>query len=124
MYDAIRFTIDGSEAAEAATEQAIGQAQAFDATLHILYVVEVEAFAPMQITLGSVMDRLEDEVSSIIQDVAEQTEAAGVDVVSEVTPGIADGEILAYADEQDIVLIVMETHGRRGGGSTASCLGV
>jgi nucleotide-binding universal stress UspA family protein len=37
-----------------------------------------------------------------------------MDVVSGITQSIADEEILAYADEQDIGLIVTGTHGRRG----------
>lgn len=114
MYDAILLPTDGSEAAEVAIDQAIGQAQAFEATLHVLFVVEVEATAPMQITLGSVADRLEEEGSGMTNRIGEKAEAAGVEVVTEVTHGVADEEIIEYATEQDIGLIVMGTHGRRG----------
>ena len=67
----------------------------------------------MQATLGSVMDRLEQEGSLITRRVAEQALGTGMDVVSGITQSIADEEILAYADEQDIGLIVTGTHGRR-----------
>jgi nucleotide-binding universal stress UspA family protein len=49
MYDAILFPTDGSDAAEAATEQALGQAQAFDATLHLLYVVKSKLSPPCRL---------------------------------------------------------------------------
>lgn len=114
MYDAILVPTDGSDAAEAAVDQAIGQAAAFEATLHALFVVELAAVSPMQITLDDVVSRLEAEGEATTARIAEAAEAAGVEAVTDVRHGVADEEILDYAETHDVGLIVMGTHGRRG----------
>ncbi len=114
MYDAILVPTDGSDAAEAAIEQAVGQAVAFEATLHALFVVELAAASPMQITLDTVIHRLEAEGERVTGRIAEAAEAAGIEAVTSVRHGVADEAILDYVEEQDVDLVVMGTHGRRG----------
>ncbi|MFB6352941.1 MAG: universal stress protein, partial [Halobacteriales archaeon] len=101
-------------AAEEAIEQAVGQAAAFDATLHALYVVELQATSPMQLTLDTVIDRLEAEGADRTAEIAEAAESAGVEAVTDVRHGVADETIVDYVRAHDIDLVVMGTHGRRG----------
>lgn len=94
MYVAILMPTDGSDAGEAAIDQAIGQAAAFDATLHALLVAELEAASPLQITLGDVADRIEAEGETVAAQIAETADAAGVSAVTAVRHGMADETIV------------------------------
>lgn len=114
MYDAILLPTDGSEAAEAAIEQAIGQASAFGATLHGVFVVELAVKTPLQITLDQVIEQIEADGEEYISRIAAAAEAAGVEAVTSVEHGMADEAIVNYVDAHDIDLVVMGTHGRRG----------
>lgn len=114
MYNAILIPTDGSEAAEAAIEQAVGQAAAFDATLHVVFVVELAATSPLQITLDDVIDRIVADGEEHVRRIADSATAEGVETVTSVEHGLADEAIVDYAAANDIDLIVMGTHGRRG----------
>lgn len=114
MYDAILLPTDGSDAAEVAIDHAIGQAVAFDATLHTVFVVELATTAPMQITLDRVVEQLEADGEAAVSRIADAAAEAGVDVVTSVEHGLADEAIVDYVEERDIDLVVMSTHGRRG----------
>lgn len=114
MYDEILIPTDGSDAAEAAVEQAVGLAAAFDARLHAVFVVELAATAPLQVTLDHVIEQLEAEGEAVVGRIADDAAGAGRDVVTSVEHGVADEAIVDYAADHDIDLIVMGTHGRRG----------
>lgn len=114
MYDEILIPTDGSDAAEAAIEQAVGQAAGFDARLHVVFVVELAATAPLQITLDQVVEAIEKEGEAIVERIAETASKSGVEVVTSVEHGVADEAIVDYVGDHDIDLVVMGTHGRRG----------
>jgi nucleotide-binding universal stress UspA family protein len=114
MYNRILVPTDGSDVAETAAKTAIGLAQQFDATLHVIHILE----------LGSLPPGFEDEAASELahrgeqatQSLAELATEADVDVTARV---IEDGlpthrAILAYAEKHDIDCIVVGTHGRNG----------
>ncbi len=114
MYDRILCPTDGSPGATAALDRAIDLAVRYDADLHVLYVVEeimpvVDAADP---ELGV---KLREHGDRILSKAAERAGAAGVDDVERtVVGGTPHRRILAYADEQDVDLIVMGTDGRTG----------
>lgn len=114
MYDSIMLPTDGSEAAEIAANQAFKQAELNDATLHVVYVLEVDATGPMQINVDDITDRLKERGEQVTKRVEELAESADIDVVTSVLRGNADEEIVDYVSEHGIDLIVMGTHGRRG----------
>jgi nucleotide-binding universal stress UspA family protein len=114
MYDRILVPTDGSECADAAATEAVDLAATFEAALHVVYVVDVAAL-PSTIDVGYVSEALEDAGEEAIERVRDRAAAAGVeDVETEVVYGTPHRSILQYADEADVDLIVMGTHGRSG----------
>lgn len=114
MYEQILVPTDGSEGTERAIEQAIGIAETYDATLHVLTVIGVDATYPVDFNMDRVIDAMQEQATTAIEDVRTRAEAAGVDVVTAVRRGTPHVVIGEYADEEGIDLIVMGTHGRTG----------
>jgi nucleotide-binding universal stress UspA family protein len=112
VYDDILVPTDGSEAAAEAVERAIDLATTYDARLHVLYVVEPVYTADFDVQ--GVMDALEAEGREATAAIAERADAAGIEATSAIEFGTPHREILAYADEHGVDLIVMTTHGRTG----------
>lgn len=114
MYDRILYPTDGSEGAEAALEHAIDHALQYDASLHVLYVIE-ETIPAMEAGAPDVLEALEERGEEVITDVRERALEAGVkSVQASVAAGSPYRQIHTYTTEADIDLIVMGTHGRRG----------
>nr|WP_240550496.1 universal stress protein [Halomicrobium salinisoli] len=109
---------DGSEAVRPAEETAIELARIHDATLHILYIVD----QPTSLSgtgegvpgLDNLLDALEQEGQEATGDVATQAEDRGIETTTAVQRGNPHDDILTYAEENDIDVIVMGTHGRTG----------
>ncbi|PSQ48576.1 universal stress protein [Halobacteriales archaeon SW_7_65_23] len=137
MYANILYPTDGSESAEAAIEDVRDLAETYDATVHVLYVVDTthaglgsdpdQEKAPGMVghpeggTAGMVGDRstaeevqrtLERQGESIVEEAREQL--GDVDATTAVRAGVPYEAILDYAETEDIDLIVMGTHGRTG----------
>ncbi|MFC7136201.1 universal stress protein [Halobaculum litoreum] len=112
MYDRILVPTDGSDAVDPAVDRALDLAATYDATLHALAVVE--PIYTVNEGLGSIFDTLESDARAAVAAVAERGEAADVTVVTATRTGVPHGEILDYADEEGVDLIVMGTHGRTG----------
>ncbi|QLG27488.1 universal stress protein [Halorarum halophilum] len=114
MYDDILVPTDGSAAADAAVEHAVTLAERFDATLHALYVVDSTAYSSLEAGSQMVAEALEDEGEAAVDRIAAAANDADLPVVESVVSGTAYRSILEYAGEEDIDLITMGTHGRRG----------
>lgn len=114
MYHDVLFPTDGSEGASAALEHAIDHALTYDATLHVLYVVE-ETYPALEAGPADILDDLRAEGEAALENARERATEAGVESVrGSVTGGSPYRNILQYAEEQGVDLIVMGTHGRRG----------
>ncbi len=114
MYDRILFPTDGSDGAEAALEHAIEHAVAYDATLEVLYVIE-ETLPVLEAGAPDVLDALEKQGETVLEDARERANKAGVESVqASIAGGSPYRQILEYIDDRDIDLVVMGTHGRRG----------
>jgi nucleotide-binding universal stress UspA family protein len=112
MFDRILIPVDGSGPAQNAARLGIELAVEHDATVHGLYVVE-----PVTITeggTGQIIEAMQETGKEIVSDLAEQAEAEGLTAVTDVKTGVAHNEILEYAEENDIDLLVLGTHGRTG----------
>jgi nucleotide-binding universal stress UspA family protein len=114
MYHDVLIPTDGSDAADAAVAHAIDHAVRYDATLHVLHVVDSVAVPPTP-NGGRVLEALEQQGRAAIKRVAQRAGDAGVDTVeSAVASGPPHTSILDYVDEHGVDLVVMGTHGRRG----------
>lgn len=100
MYEDVLVATDGSDVADTATEQGIALARGPEATVHVLSVAPDDERRPLH--------------EEFTEAVAEEARDAGRVVESTVREGRPADEILAYADERDVDLLVMGTHGRTG----------
>lgn len=141
MYDTILYPTDGSNGASAALEQALGLAQRYDATVHVLFVVDSEHVESGMVsrkgdrqervtgmmkrdekTVGEgsmsrnedLADVLERRGHQLIDETASRLAEAGCETTTIVREGDPVQVITDYAEDNDIDLITMGTHGRRG----------
>jgi len=115
MYDRILVPTDGSKGTTRSLEHAAAIARDNDATVHALYVVDQRLYrAASRDTKDEVIASLEEEGEYALDDAVTRLEENGVDVVTARREGIPYKSILSYADEEDLDLLVMGTHGRTG----------
>jgi universal stress protein A len=113
----ILVATDFSAASQAAVEYGTDLASAFDATLHLLHVVTEPlhetwaCYAPGQDFL-KVVDELKGQALTGMRRLAPPATRGRATVVA--TWGDPSDEILKYARQHQIDLIVCGTHGRRG----------
>jgi universal stress protein A len=111
------FSDPSYEALKAADELAAH----FGATLHIINVVPLVPIveAPIGVesasfNVASYQQELEGQAQKSLKNMAEQKITLGVTAVTEVLIGNAAGEVIRYAGENRIDLIVIATHGLSG----------
>lgn len=114
MYDEILVPTDGSDAATRALDHALDIAGQYDARIHALYVVDANAYSTLETGTDVVISALEEEGNEAVDAVTDRATTAGVETVTEVSTGTVHRNIIDYADEHGIDLIVMGTHGRQG----------
>lgn len=116
MYDDILVPTDGSEGVEEAVEHARDIATKYDARVHVLYVVNTSTYSslPADSNWETIVNALEEEGERSTSDLAQRLEDDGIEVVREVVDGVPHREILDYADDNGVDLIVMGTHGKTG----------
>lgn len=116
--DSILLPTDGSEPAEAAAARGVDLAEQLDATVHCFSVAdetvagELDALVPDR--NGGSADSLTDKADDNVERVAATATDCDVDCVSATATGDPAEEIVAYADEQDLDMIVIGSHGRGG----------
>ncbi|SFR57399.1 MULTISPECIES: universal stress protein [Halorubrum] len=113
MYDEILVPTDGSEAVDRALDHAVRLATDHDATLHALYVVDQRiATANSGDLHDDVVEDLESQGETAVDAVADAAAAAGLDAETHIAHGTPDTEIVEYADEAGIDVIVMSPEGK------------
>jgi nucleotide-binding universal stress UspA family protein len=121
MYDNILIPTDGSEESEAAVEHGVELAKAFDAKVHALYVIETQATYILTAELGDAeMEEYRDYGEGVVSDLANRAAEQGLDATGVIKTGKIAEEIVEYAEDNEIDLIVL---GRRGRGSIEQYLG-
>ena len=114
MYRRILLPTDGSPQADEAAEHAIDLAARYDATLHVLFVVDTAAL-PLDVHSEGLFERIEEEGRLSMDEILTRAHERGVDpVVTDVVRGSPAAEIIDYVPANDVDLIVMGTHGRHG----------
>ncbi|MFC7166369.1 universal stress protein [Halospeciosus flavus] len=113
MYDTILVPVDGSAPSNAAVDEAVELAGAFGATVHFLFVVDVEGFA-LDEHAGSLVEQLHRQGEHAVEEARETAERQDVTAFGEVREGVPHRTIVRYAEEIDADVVVMGTHGRKG----------
>jgi len=119
MYDRMLLPTDGSEGVDRAIDHAIDAAGRYDATLHVLYVVDsdiVNAYPGDEFVDGAegASQTLEERGREAIDAVAARADEAGVETVTEFVYGTPHERILGYIDDEEIDLTVMGSKTRSG----------
>ncbi|MEF8808205.1 universal stress protein [Natronomonas sp.] len=117
MYDRILLPTDMSAGVDRAVEHAIDAAERYDAELHVLYVVDAEAYSSYPgdeyvHEFEGLESALEQAGREAVEAIAEQAEAAGIDTETVINHGVPHEEILKYIDEADIGLTVVGSKNR------------
>lgn len=112
MYDHVLVPTDGSASVRQAVVHGSAIAARFDATLHALSVIPEGPYGSLEGERA--LAKLEDDAERAVERVESEVAPKGVSVVTAVWRGVPDEEILAYADGNDVDMIVMGTHGREG----------
>lgn len=115
-YDGTLLASDGTDASEAAVDHTVRFADAFRATLHVVYVLDATEHPPGVEDPGE-NPELEAKRERALTVPTERAEAAGIEVTSVAVHGEGGGisdTIVAYAREHDVDFVVMGTHGRSG----------
>jgi nucleotide-binding universal stress UspA family protein len=114
-YEDVLVTTDGSDLAAEAGPYAVDVARRFDASLHVLNAVDVQAEAGV-FDAGGVdgeyVERLESRGEAAVSDLLSAVETADLDVREAVVRGHAPDVIADYADEHDVDLVVMSSEGQ------------
>jgi nucleotide-binding universal stress UspA family protein len=114
MYDDVLLPTDGSPGAEAAIARALDLARTGGSILHALYVVDTGPEPPglageHRDTLRVAAEGRGRQATALVRE-----RAADLDLrtVREIREGVPYRQILEYAEEADVDLVVMGTHGR------------
>ena len=117
MYTNLLFPTDGSDTATTAIQDGFALATAWNATVHLLHVAEPTNTVFYDSTPSAVEEvdvALHEAAEAAIGTFAEAARDRGLDVETAVRRGVAAEEIVQYADENDVDLVVMSTRGVTG----------
>lgn len=121
MHENVLIATDGSSKSESSVEYGLDLAERFDAHVHGLYVVETEATYILTVGLGDdQMEEYEEYGKETVSDVTGRAEQRGLDATGVVRTGRIAAEIVEYAEDNDMDLIVM---GKQGRGAIEKYLG-
>ncbi|MDJ1430710.1 universal stress protein [Halostagnicola sp. A-GB9-2] len=113
MYESILVATDGSDDASAAVTDAVSLARALEVPLHGVAVVETRtAYDSGLVDPDEVEQRLRAHAHDSLEALEQAAADSGVSVATSMRTGPPHEEILAYADEHEIGLLVVGSHGR------------
>jgi nucleotide-binding universal stress UspA family protein len=115
-YEDVLLATDGSPPADQAVEFGLDLAGATGARVHGVSLVDLGpvAIGAEDAPVVEFQEYLRAEAERAVNEVAEQSEARGIEAVTVVRDGSPVNGLLSYAEENDTDLIVVGTHGRRG----------
>jgi nucleotide-binding universal stress UspA family protein len=114
MYDTVLLPTDGSEAAADAAVHAFSHARRYDATVHVLSVVELSGGLGLADRDSERIERLRAERAGAAAELVEGADDDTVDVEITVEVGSPARVITDYAARIGADLAVMSTHARSG----------
>lgn len=123
MLAKILFTTDGSEATEKAVPYAIELAEAFDAKLQVMHVVDTDTLSFSSRSEGGdrvrmgrfeEMTDVHERAAAAIDRIRDRAAESGVSIEPVIEIGSPVDTIVQFAEDEDIDLIIMTSHGRGG----------
>lgn len=114
MYDDILIATDGSDVSLKATEHGVDIAGKYGARVHALHVVNVGRLETMSLDVEGAQEELREAGQAHVRAVVDAAEDAGLEADGDVVTGHPSEQIVEYAEDNGIDLIVMGTHGRSG----------
>ena len=129
MFNDILVPLDGSELSERALPMAEGLAKSFNANVHLIQMVSrehelvaargSESVQAAELEMDLARRLTESQLNrgrTYLEQIRSQLKGAGVKIESEFTVNAGDPaeNIIAYAKEHNINLVVMSTHGHGG----------
>ena len=116
MYEHILVPYDGSSESRKGAAHGVELAAALGSTVHGLYVIDLPG-APRALSLRDDEERLREEYQSygeeVLEELGEMAADAGVTYESAIKSGAISEEIVEYAEDEEMDVIVMGT-GYRG----------
>lgn len=113
MFENVLIATDGSEKSEESVSEGLDLAESLGAHVHVVYVVETEATYILTVGLGDQeMEEYKQYGDKTVTDVVDRAAERGLDGTGVVRTGNVAAEIVEYAEDTDIDLIVMGKQGR------------
>ena len=111
----ILFPTDFSDASHNAKRYAISFAKVFGARLYVLTVNQLISMAFLDpLIIHDLDENRETAVQENLEQLRVEIANQGVEVITEVRKGSSSLEIISFAQEKEIDLIIMGTHGWSG----------
>ena len=105
---------DGSQNSRSALRYAVEICRNFDASLHLLSVIEdMPSYATLEVG-SEFISKVQETIKGEVVSCAGYCETSGIACDDEIRHGVPYEEIVNYAKEIDVDLIVMATHGHTG----------
>jgi nucleotide-binding universal stress UspA family protein len=117
MYNKMLVLLDGSKLAEVVFTYAQELSARLNLTLELLHVCnsqEAEQLPMRQAYIEHMAEILQNKAAEIRSKIVGTTQGKGVQAQGKIVVGYPAEEILKYADENNIDLIMLSTHGRSG----------
>jgi nucleotide-binding universal stress UspA family protein len=119
MYDKLLLPTDMSPGIDRAIDHAIDAAERYDAELHVMYVVDTDAYSSYPSDeyvheFEGLEQALEQAGRDAVEEIIDQAADAGIETHSVIQHGIPHEEILRYMDTTEIGLTVLGSKSRSG----------
>lgn len=115
MFDSILVPLDGSQLAECVLPHALAIAQTFDSDVQLLRVLEKNQVSmPAQLFDFVNWQISKTQAGLYLDEVTARLEERGLQSGAAVLEGRVAEEIAAYAQQADIQLVILSSHGRSG----------
>ena len=119
MYDRILLPTDAADGTELAIEHTVAAAEHAGAELHLLYVVDSDVYSSYSgdeyvHEFEGLEAALEQVGEEALESAAEAAQEAGIETTTVVRHGAPHEQILDYAEEADVDLLVMGSKERSG----------
>ncbi len=116
LYQRILIATDGSEPNKKAVSYGVELARLSSAKVNVAYVVDTAAFASVPMDAGWEMmyELLQKEGNEAIQQIVDDAKASGIDIEGSLLEGHPSHEIIEFAQNNEIDVIVLGTLGKGG----------